>query len=61
LTAAEDVEVVELPGEAAKYDAPDVGDGIREEPGVLTGVLSVLEKMSAGGTHPEGLPGWLVE
>jgi hypothetical protein len=42
LLATDDGEEVEPPGNVLKYDAPDVGDGIREEPGVLVGVLSAL-------------------
>jgi hypothetical protein len=43
LPAAEDAEVVEPPGEAAKYDVLDEGEGMREVLGVLCGVLSALE------------------
>jgi hypothetical protein len=58
LPAADEADVVD---EVAKYDVADVGEGMREELGVLTGVLSVLLKISAGGTHPEGLPGSLAD
>jgi hypothetical protein len=43
LPAAEDVEFVEPPCGVVKYDVLDVGDGMREELGVLIGVLSALE------------------
>jgi hypothetical protein len=59
--ATDDVEEVVPPGNEVKYDAADVGDGMREELGVLIGVLSALVYRSAGGTHPEGLLGSLIE
>ena len=43
LPAAEDAELVEHPGCAVKYDEVEVGEGMREELGVLIGVLSALE------------------
>lgn len=61
LLAAEVAEEVVPPGNELKYDAPAVGDGMREDPGVLMGVLSALVYSSAGGTHPEGLLGSLIE
>jgi len=42
LIDAEVVEAVEPPGNELKYEAPEVGDGMREELGVLIGVLSAL-------------------
>ena len=59
----DDVCEVEPPGDVLKYEeGPEVvGDGSREESGVLTGVLSLLEYRSAGGTQPDGLPGSLAE
>jgi hypothetical protein len=43
LPADEDAGLVEDPGAVVKYDELEVGEGMREELGVLIGVLSPLE------------------
>jgi len=60
LLACADGDEFDRLGDAVKYDAPDVGDGRREESGVVIGVLSALWYRSAGGTQLDGLEGSLL-